>query len=67
MIVDRANREFVTGKFFLWDTPGNGLQVRYFESSPTPGYECVGRVGLVLIPFLKSMTPRFTGFEEEEF
>ncbi|CBJ33398.1 conserved unknown protein [Ectocarpus siliculosus] len=52
------NREFEFGKFFLWDTPSEGLVVRYFEGEPTPGFACVGRVGIVLAPFLPSMTPR---------
>lgn len=66
-IVDRADREFELGKFFLWETPESALQVRYFEGPPAAGYECVGRVGLVMVPFLPSMKPKFTGFEEEEY
>lgn len=67
MVVDRADREFVVGKFFLWTTPESTLQVRYFEGSPAPGYDMVGRVGLVLVPHLPSMRRKSTGFEEEEY
>lgn len=66
MVVDRANREYEYGKFFLWDTP-EGLVVRYFEGPPSPGYECVGRVGVVLAPFLESMRKKSSGFEEEDY
>ena len=68
VVVDRANREFELGKFFLWDTPDAGLQVRFFENDPpTPGFQCVGRVGLVMVPFVPSMAKKFTGFEEEDY
>lgn len=67
MIVDRANREFELAKFFLWETPDAGLQVRFFEGEVTPGFKCIGRVGLVLSPYVPSMKTKFTGFEEEEY
>lgn len=67
MIVDRADREFELCKFFLWDTPDQGLQVRFFEGQPTPGFQCVGRIGLVLVPFLASMVKKSSGFEEEDY
>lgn len=66
-MLDRANREFELGKFFLWDTPDTGLQVRYFEGPPTPGFQCIGRVSLVMVPYVPSMARKFTGFEEEEY
>lgn len=66
LIVDRVDRNFVNSKFFLWNT-ADGLEVRFFESEPPLGYECVGRVGLVVVPFVKTMAQTFTGFEEEEF
>lgn len=66
MVVDRVDREYEYGKFFLWDTP-EGLVVRYFEGEPSPGYECVGRVGVVLAPFLESMRKKSSGFEEEDY
>ena len=67
VVVDRADREFVLNKFFLWDTPDAGLQVRYFEGEITPGFECVGRIGIVLAPFLPSMAKVSSGFEEEDY
>ncbi|CAB1100338.1 unnamed protein product [Ectocarpus sp. CCAP 1310/34] len=67
LVIDRANREFEFGKFFLWDTPSDGLVVRYFEGEPTPGFACVGRVGIVLAPFLPSMAKKSSGFEEEDY
>lgn len=67
VVVDRANREFELNKFFLWDTPDAGLQVRYFEGEITPGFECVARVGIVLAPFLPSMVKKSSGFEEEDY
>lgn len=67
LVIDRANREFEFGKFFLWDTPSDGLVVRYFEGDPTPGFACVGRVGIVLAPFLASMAKKSSGFEEEDY
>ncbi|CAM9406045.1 unnamed protein product [Scytosiphon promiscuus] len=66
LVVDRANREYEYGKFFLWNTAA-GLLVRYFEGEPDPEYECVGRVGLVLAPFLPSMRKKSSGFEEEDY
>lgn len=67
LVVDRVDREFVLNKFFLWDTPDAGLQVRYFEGEITPGFKCVGRVGIVLAPFLPSMAKTSSGFEEEDY
>lgn len=67
LVVDRADREFELNKFFLWDTPDAGLQVRYFEGDIAPGFECVGRVGIVLAPFLPSMAKKSSGFEEEDY
>lgn len=66
VVLDRANREYEFGKFFLWNTP-TGLVIRYFEGEPTEGYECVGRVGVVLAPFLESMRKVSSGFEEEDY
>lgn len=65
-MVDRASRDYEYGKFFLWNTAA-GLVVRYFEGEPDPEYECVGRVGLVLAPFLPSMRKKSSGFEEEDY
>lgn len=67
MIVDRANKKFELAKFFLWETPDAGLQVRFFEGEIAPGFKCVGRVSLVMCPYLESMAPKSSGFEEEEF
>ncbi|CAM9488666.1 unnamed protein product [Choristocarpus tenellus] len=67
VVIDRGVLEFEVGKFFLWDTP-NGLQIRFFESQQRviEGFVPLGKVILVYIPFLPSMTKKSTGFQEED-
>jgi hypothetical protein len=65
LVVDRGDRDFISGEFFLFHTPDNVVQVLWMEDL-LPGYEIVGKVVLCAVPFTESMRSKPTGFAEED-
>ncbi|KAG5178195.1 hypothetical protein JKP88DRAFT_225645 [Tribonema minus] len=63
-VVDRAEVDFQEGKFFVWQAPDKSVIIRWFKQEPQ-GYQCLGRVVFVHVPFLDVMKKPSSGFEEE--
>lgn len=65
VIIDRARTSFTPSKFFAFAGPDDSVEIRWFDALPQ-GYNVLGRVELVVIPFLESMKKKASGFLEEE-
>jgi hypothetical protein len=65
VVIDRGDRDFVTGKFYIFLTPEQTLDIRWMETLEE-GYTVLGRVALCAMPFTESMRPKATGFLEDE-
>jgi hypothetical protein len=68
VLVDRADKSFSDRKFLVVEVPGTGLVIgAYPTKKDMPAdAEILGRVGLVQVPWLPSMTPTKTGFMESD-
>jgi hypothetical protein len=68
VLVDRADKSFSDRKFLVVEVPGTGLVIGAYPTKrdmPADA-EILGRVGLVQVPWLPSMTPTKTGFMESD-
>ena len=65
LLVDRAENEFESRKFFVYKSPEGELVVRWFDKLPA-GWEPLGKVMLVTVPWLPAMGRKKTGFMEED-
>lgn len=65
VVIDRADRTFEPGKFFIFLTPDQTLDIKWMDKLE-PGFEIVGKVALCAMPFTASMAPKATGFLEED-
>ena len=68
VLVDRAKPSFAERKFLVIDTPGQGITIGAYNSKQDIPENCeiLGQVDVVQIPWLPSMAPTKTGFQEEE-
>lgn len=65
VVIDRGDRVFTPDKFFLFETPDGSLSIEWMKKHD-PAYNIIGRVELTMMPWAKSMTPKATGFLEED-
>ena len=69
IVVDRGDLDFYRDFFFVFKTRENKLLVGNLDSAKTvekKGYEIVGRVALVAVPWIPAMKPTSTGFLEDD-
>lgn len=69
VVVDRGDVDFYRDFFFVFKTSENTLVLGNLDSAKTvekKGYEIVGKVALVTVPWIPSMKMKSTGFLEDD-
>jgi len=64
-LIDRADQEFTSDKFFAFQTPDGSVALRWFDELP-PGHSVLGKLLYVTVPFLSSMQRSKSGFMEDD-
>mmetsp|Transcript_10203 Transcript_10203/g.17297 ORF Transcript_10203/g.17297 Transcript_10203/m.17297 type:complete len:167 (+) Transcript_10203:206-706(+) len=65
ILIDRADTEFQTEKFYAFADSEGDVSVRWYDELP-PGHSILGKVAYVSIPFLSSMEKGASGFAEDD-
>ena len=65
ILLDRADQEFESQKFFAFSAPDGSVVLRWFDDMPA-GHSVLGRLVYVTIPFLSSMGGKKSGFLEDD-
>jgi hypothetical protein len=65
VVVDRADTKWTPSSFFVFRTPKNGLVIQWTEKVEK-GYEILGKIVLVTVPWLPSMEKKKSGWLEED-
>ena len=65
IVIDRGDKTFEDDKFFAFSAPDGSVIVRWFQELPA-GYSVLGRVVIVIVPYLESMMVKSSGFMEDQ-
>ena len=65
IVIDRGELDFDSTKFFAFSGPDGVVTVRWFDEVPA-GYSVLGRVVIVIVPYLESMMVKSSGFMEDD-
>ena len=65
VVIDRAARTFENDRFYAFAAPDGATTIRWFEEIPA-GYSIIGKVVIVVVPYLENMKIKSSGFMEDQ-